>query len=253
MPLIAHNALTGKVALVTGASSGLGRATSLEFAGAGAQVGLVARTADELDMLRDQIEAAGGQAIPIPVDLADAGAAEIAVDRMMDAYRRLDVLVNAAGTDEPGPAVDLTVEDWDNVMAVNLRAPFLFAKAAFGHLRQTQGIIINISSVAGKRGWANATAYCASKFGLAGLTQALAAEGKTDGIRVCIVYPGAMDTHWGAWTTEDRRLQERRDLPTSVALPPEDVARLIAWIASCPSDMALNEVIVTPLQEQAWP
>ncbi len=253
MPLIAHNALTGKVALVTGASSGLGRATCLELAGAGAQVGLVARRADELDMLRAQIEAGGGQAIPIPLDLADAGAAQIAVDQVMDAYRRLDVLVNAAGTDEPGPAVDLTVDDWDNVMAVNLRAPFLFAKAAFGHLRQTRGIIINISSVAGKRGWANATAYCASKFGLTGLTQALAAEGKADGIRVCIVYAGAMDTHWGAWTAEDRRRQEGRELPASVALPPEDVARLIAWIAGSPSDMALNETIVTPLQEKAWP
>ncbi len=114
------------------------------------------------------------------------------------------------------------------------------------------GTIVNVSSVAGRRGWANASAYCAAKFGLTGLTQALAAEGKPHRIRACVLYPGAMDTSWGVWSPEDRRDAQERTVPAD-ALPPEQVAQLIAWIAAAPPDLVLNEVTVTPLLEQGWP
>jgi NAD(P)-dependent dehydrogenase (short-subunit alcohol dehydrogenase family) len=103
--------------------------------------------------------------------------------------------------------IELGVDDWDQVLAVNLRAPFVLAKAVFPHMRQAgRGTIVNVSSVAGKRGWANAAAYRASKFGLSGLTQALAVEGRPHGVRACVLDPGAMATNWGVWSAVAREL-----------------------------------------------
>lgn len=100
--------------------------------------------------------------------------------------------------------------------------------------------------------WANASAYCAAKFGLTGLTQALTAEGKAHRIRACVIYPGAMDTSWGLWTPEERSADGQPTVPAD-ALPPSQVADLIAWIAAAPPQLVLNEVTVTPLLEQGWP
>ncbi len=141
------------------------------------------------------------------------------------------------------------------MLAVNLRAPFVLAKAVFPSMRRAgRGTIVNVSSVAGKRGWANASAYCASKFGLTGLTQALAAEGKPHGIRACVLYPGGMATGWGtAWAPEGEPAAHREPPPATRALPPEDVAALIVWVVSAPPALVLNEAIVSPLEEGGWP
>jgi NAD(P)-dependent dehydrogenase (short-subunit alcohol dehydrogenase family) len=120
----------------------------------------------------------------LPTDLASEAETRGTVERTVEEFGRVDVLVNAAGTDAPGPVVDLDVEGWDRTLAVNLRAPFLLSKVAFPHMRRAgHGTIVNVSSVAGKKGWANAAAYCASKFGLTGFTEALADEGRVHGIR----------------------------------------------------------------------
>jgi NAD(P)-dependent dehydrogenase (short-subunit alcohol dehydrogenase family) len=141
---------------------------------------------------------------------------------------RIDVLVNAADTDAPGTVEELDVDGWDRTLAVNLRAPFLLSKAVFPHMREAGGgIIVNISSVAGKKGWANASAYCASKFGLTGFTQALADEGKEHGIRAIVLYPGAMATNWGAFSPEERQESEPNEASPTRVLPPEQVADLI--------------------------
>src|SRR5439155_3876540 len=191
---------------------------------------------------------------PLPGDLADENYILNAVQRTISFFGHIDLLVNAAGIDVPGEVINLATSDWDYVLAVNLRAPFLLAKAVFPHMRQARrGTIINISSVAGKRGWANAAAYCASKFGLTGFTQALAAEGKAHGIRVCILYPGGMATHWGAWSSTERQSREAAALPVTQALPPAEVASLIVWIAAAPPELVLNEVIISPLEEKGWP
>jgi 3-oxoacyl-[acyl-carrier protein] reductase len=169
--------LEGKAALVTGASSGLGRATAIVLAQAGMDVALVARSAEDLESAKEGVLKSGRRALSLPTDLAKQEETSATIERTVEEFGRIDVLVNAAGTDAPGTVEDLTVEGWDRTLAVNLRAPFLLSKAAFPHMREAGGgTIVNISSVAGKKGWANASAYCASKFGLTGFTQALADE-----------------------------------------------------------------------------
>jgi len=246
--------LDGQVAVVTGASSGLGRATAIAMARAGAHVALLARSERDLAEAVAEVESAGRRGLALPVDLAREQEITGAVERTWAAFGRVDVLVNAAGTDVPGAVADLTADDWDRVLDVNLRAPFLLAKAVIPHMQAAgRGTIINISSVAGKRGWANAAAYCASKFGLTGLTQALAAEGKPHGIRACIVYPGGMATSWGAWSPGERQMEQRESPPATKALPPDEVASLLVWIAAAPRELVLNEAIVSPLEEAGWP
>lgn len=247
--------LRGQVALVTGGSSGLGKAAALALAGAGADVAVIARSADDLEVTVSEINGSGDgvRAVAVPLDLADATEVARAVDEVQENLGPVTILVNAAGTDVPGSVEDIDAAGWDRVMNVNLRAVFLLSKAVFPGMRRAGGgTIINIGSVAGRRGWANAGAYCASKFALTGLTQSLAAEGKDHGIRACLLYPGAMDTQWGAWTPDDRD-HETAAAPANESLPPGLVADLIAWIAQSPREMVLNEVTVTPLLEKGWP
>jgi NAD(P)-dependent dehydrogenase (short-subunit alcohol dehydrogenase family) len=213
--------LEGKAALVTGASSGLGRATAIALARAGADVALVARSQQELDSAKEEISKIGRRALTLPVDLASEDETTAAIGRTVEALGRIDVLVNAAGTDAPGTVEELDIEGWDRTLAVNLRAPFLLSKAAFPRMREAGGgMIVNISSVAGKKGWANASAYCASKFGLTGFTEALADEGKEHGIRAIVLYPGAMATNWGAFSPEERQEGESNEAPLTRVLPP---------------------------------
>src|SRR5205823_10678952 len=200
--------VTGQLAMVTGASSGLGEATAVRLAQLGARVALLARSEADLHRVAARISGGGGGgggALALPADLADPDAAVDAIGRLVSGSGPPRVLVNASATDAPGPAEELPVADWQRVMAVNLTAPFLLSRAVFPHMRAAGGgTIVNISSVAGRRGWANASAYCATKFGLTGLTQALAAEGAPHSIRVVCLYPGAMATHWGTWNPADR-------------------------------------------------
>jgi NAD(P)-dependent dehydrogenase (short-subunit alcohol dehydrogenase family) len=156
----------------------------------------------------------------------------------------------AAGTDAPGTVEELDVEGWDRTLSVNLRAPFLLSKATFPHMREAGGgTIVNVSSIAGKKGWANASAYCASKFGLTGLTEALADEGKAHGIRSITLYPGAMATNWGIFSPEERRQSGAKQGPATQVLPPERVADFIAWFAASPPEFVLTEGIVLPIEE----
>jgi NAD(P)-dependent dehydrogenase (short-subunit alcohol dehydrogenase family) len=249
-PQNGEGALRGRAALVTGASSGLGRATAIALSEAGADVALVARSAEELESAREQTSTTGGRTLAMPLDLAKEDDAIRAVGQTVEAFGRIDVLVNAAGTDAPGPVEELDVEGWDLTLSVNLRAPFLLSKAAFPHMREAGGgTIVNVSSVAGKKGWANASAYCASKFGLTGLTQALADEGREHGIRAVVVYPGAMATNWGAFSPDERRQNEPNEAPATQVLRPERVADFIAWFVASPPEFVLTEGIILPIEE----
>jgi NAD(P)-dependent dehydrogenase (short-subunit alcohol dehydrogenase family) len=242
--------LKGKAALVTGASSGLGRATAIVLARSGADVALVARSAEDLESAKEEVSKTDRRALSLPTDLAKEEETSATIERTVEEFGRIDVLVNAAGTDAPGTVEKLSVEGWDRTLDVNLRAPFLLSKAAFPHMREAGGgTIINISSVAGKKGWANASAYCASKFGLTGFTEALADEGKEHNIRAIVLYPGAMSTNWGAFSPEERQEGESDESPSTRVLPPERVAELIVWLAASPPEFVLTEGIVLPIEE----
>ncbi len=244
--------VTGQLAIVTGASSGLGEATALRLAELGARVALLARSKTDLDRVAARISDAGGAAFALPTDLADPAAVVAATERLISTAGPPRILVNAAATDAPGPAAELPVADWQRVISVNLTAPFLLSRAVLPQMRAAGGgTIVNVSSVAGRRGWANAPAYCATKFGLTGLTQALAAEGAPHGVRVVGLYPGAMATHWGTWHPADRD-QPRRAAPED-ALPPEDVAGYIAWLVCAPAHLIITEAVVAPIRERGWP
>ncbi|PPK90808.1 short-subunit dehydrogenase [Kineococcus xinjiangensis] len=246
--------LTGTTALVTGATSGLGRAVALRLAAAGADVALLGRSERDLAQAAAEVEGHGVRALPLPVDLADTGTLGGVVDRVADELGGLGVLVNAAATDAPGTAEEVPLDDWERVLAVNLTAPFALARAAMPHMRRGGGgLVVNVSSVAGRRGWAKASAYCSTKFALTGLTQSLAAEGRADGIRACVLYPGAMSTSWGTFDPAERASAEDREHDERESLDPAVVADLIAWMALSPGRPVLNEVTVTPLLEGGWP
>lgn len=246
--------LRGVGALVTGATSGLGRAVAARLAQAGADVGLLGRGEEDLGRSAAQVEAHGVRAVPLRADLADTDHLEAVVRRAATELGGLGILVNAAATDVPGSAEELSLQDWQRVVAVNLTAPFVLARTAMPYMRGAGGgLILNVSSVAGRRGWAGASAYCATKFALTGLTQSLAAEGRADGIRVCVLYPGAMATSWGSFEPGRRAARDEPAHDQDQALDPGVVADLVAWMAVAPGRPVLNEVTVTPLLEGGWP
>lgn len=229
------------VAIITGASSGLGAGTAAVFARAGWDVAIAARSADRLQRVAERLDDAHGTVLAIPTDVADPDAVDALVTRTINAFGHIDVLVNNAALDHSGPIEDLTVEQWRNVVDVNLNGVFYASKAVFGPMRSRgSGFIVNISSVAGRKGWANATAYCATKFALTGFTQALAAEGAPYGIRCSVVYSGGMDTDW-----HDSRRPE--------FLQPADMGRFLLEVVTRPAGFVVNEMVVTPIGEQGYP
>lgn len=183
--------LTGKVALVTGASQGIGRATALALSRAGARVGLAARNAEKLSSLEAEIAAAGGDALVIPMDVGDAEQVKAGFKAALEKFGRLDILVNNAAVTRDGLALRMKQEDWDTVLRTNLTGAHLCAQQALGVMvRQRSGRIINVTSIVAETGNAGQSNYVAAKAGLIGLTRALAMEVASRSITVNAVAPG---------------------------------------------------------------
>ncbi|WP_280461415.1 SDR family NAD(P)-dependent oxidoreductase [Nocardia carnea] len=225
------SSLSGKVALVTGASSGLGAAVARLFAGRGAQVFGVAR--DETRLAEVFAEVPGGRFTT--ADIATAQACRSVVEDCAGAFGRLDILVNVAGTHRMRHTGDVADEDWEHDLAVNLNGPFYLCRAALGHLLETGGNIVNVASIAGVEGQAYSAGYCAAKHGLVGLTRALAVEFTADRLRVNAVCPGGMLTPQVTGFTlpdgADPNLVMRVASPRGMNQP-EEVASVIAFLAS---------------------
>jgi 3-oxoacyl-[acyl-carrier protein] reductase len=183
--------LTGKVALVTGASQGIGRATALALSRAGARVALAARNAEKLSAIESEIVATGAEALAIPMDVADADQVKSGFKRAAEKFGRLDILVNNAAVTRDGLAIRMKLDDWDAVLRTNLTGAHLCAQQALGvMLRQRSGRIINVTSVVAETGNAGQSNYVAAKAGLIGLTRALAVEVASRSITVNAVAPG---------------------------------------------------------------
>jgi NAD(P)-dependent dehydrogenase (short-subunit alcohol dehydrogenase family) len=230
--------LKGQVAVVTGAGLGIGRAVSLRLAAMGATVVLVARDGGKLDEVRRAIERDGGSAETAVCDLTSAEAVAALGERVGAGHGRCDLLVNNAGIGNRGrPLHEMPVEEWDVLMATNLRGPYLTIRAfAPMMIAAGRGHIVNISSLAGKNPLPGGAAYSASKWGLNGLTYSVAEELRDRGVRVSVVAPGSVNTHFSGGSGKD----------PAKALQPEDIAAVVAMLATQTAQSFVSEVLVRP-------
>ncbi len=242
--------LNGKVALVTGAGSGLGEATAHALARAGCVVACCDIDADAAQRVGNDLSRFDVRATGLRCDVSDERDVFGAVEQVVNEFGRLDIVVNCAAIDHTVSVADMTVEQWDQVIGVNLRGPFLFAKAAMPIMsKQREGHIFNIASTAATRAWANASAYHASKWGLVGFGRGLGVEGRDDHVRVTTVIPGGMRTHFF-----DRFVDQGIPMPDEANLQdPANVAAMIVFAAALPPESNIPEVMVTPLTETSWP
>lgn len=225
--------LLERVAIITGGGRGVGRAIALAFAREGAKVVICSRTRAEVEKVAAEVEWWGGEALPVVADVTDEKSVSSLVGKTLERFGRVDLLVNNAGVWLPGGLQDYSLADWETTMATNLRGVFLCTKAVFGPMKEGGGgKIINISSIRGKEGYPGMAAYCASKFGVIGLTQALAEEWKPFNIKVNAVCPGPVDTTFAEGAARD----ETRILP-------EDVAHLVVFLALDEADYISGEAI----------
>ena len=250
--------MAGAVALVTGASSGIGAATARRLAREGAAVGIVARRRPQLDELAGDIEAEGGSSLVIEADITDPDRAADAVQQTLDRVGRLDVLVNNAGIMLLGTALHATVEEWDRMIALNVAAlvhvthaavPYLIDAAATSPRRVAD--IVNVSSTAGRVARPASSVYNLTKFGLNGFTEALRQELLAERVRVSVVEPGTVDTELVNHLGEATRNAARQQLSGMEPLRPDDIADAIAYIVTRERRVAVNEMLVRA-GEQTW-
>ena len=231
--------LAGQVALVTGAGRGIGRAVAAVFAREGALVVLAARSTRELASVQRDIEAAGGRALAVPTDVRQEPAVAALVSRALAESGRIDCLVTAAGLAAFGPVADAKTEDWDQLMAVNLRGAFLCCRAVLPAMTaQGRGTIINIGSVVTSRTLPGSGAYTAAKYGLLGFSRVLAEEMRTQGVRVGVLSAGATDTPlWDAVPQPPDR---------ALMLKPALIAEAALLMAALPPGATLEELTLLP-------
>ncbi len=233
--------LRGKVALVTGAGSGVGRATSLLLAREGASIGLLGRRLAPLEAVAREIHDLGGQALVLPADVSDERTVEQAVERINSEVGGLDFLINSAAVGLYGPVETYSLEDWRQTIATNATGVFLCCQAVLPLLRQRGGgQIITISSGAGKRGYANLAAYSTSKFAVMGFMESLAEEVGPLGIKCTTVVPGSILTDFGPRSTEQKLASGKK------YLRPEDVADAVVQVLRQPAHVWTQEMNVWP-------
>lgn len=225
--------LRGQVALVTGAGRGIGRATAKRLAQEGCAVACVARTVEQIEAVVREIAAAGGQAVALPGDVADPESVRAFFAQARAQLGPIDLLVNNAGAFKVASVADTTLEDWDRIMAVNARGPFLCIKEVLPEMMaRRSGVIINIASQAGLKHYPNQGAYCASKHALVGLTRTLADEMRAYHVRVAAICPGGVDTELVATARPDWQPDE--------LMAPEDIAECVVWLAQLPPRAAVD-------------
>ena len=246
--------LSGRAALVTGASKGIGRAIALTLASEGMDVAIVARNREQLDVVKREIEAKGRRALVHAADLSDPAAAAPAIDAAVKAFGRLDLLVNNAGATKGGSFLQLSDADWTDSFGLKFFTYVRMSRHAWPHLKAGRGCIVNIAGIQGRTGVSGFDAVGTVNAALALLTKAMADRGVTDGVRVNAIHPGTVDT--GRLTARLDRIVDAQKVTKDEALKmlladekveragkPEEVAALVAMIASKPLDFMQGAVI----------
>jgi NAD(P)-dependent dehydrogenase (short-subunit alcohol dehydrogenase family) len=229
--------LQDKIALVTGAGRGIGRSISKALANAGAQVVVCSRTAAEIEKVVREISSKNGRAIAVTADVAKENEVVSMFESVEDRFGRIDILVNNAGVGRFGSVADFEVDQFDELMAVNLRGTFLCCRSALKMMiPQKKGYIINISSVVGIKGYPNQAAYTASKHGIMGFTKSLAVEAQEHNIRVSAILPGGVDT--------DLFRNARKDINTSAMMHPADIANTVIFLLSLSERAAIDQIYI---------
>jgi NADP-dependent 3-hydroxy acid dehydrogenase YdfG len=249
--------LENTVALVTGASSGIGQAAARALAARGSKVALVARRADRLEELAGEIADSGGTALPIEADVSEREQATAAVGNAVEELGRLDVLVNNAGVMLLGPVVDAPVEEWEQMIEVNLLGLLYTAHAALPHLLKAAedgprrvADMVNISSVAGRMARKGSGVYNATKHGVGAFSESLRQEVTGRHLRISLVEPGAVATELQSHNRPEVRDQIEKRFVEMDILQAEDVADAIAYVVTRPRHVAINEVLVRPTQQE---
>ena len=244
--------LKGKVALVTGASSGIGEATALVLARAGARVAIAARRRERLDGVARRIVDLRSESLVLEADVAKVRDAESVVEKTVARWGRLDVLVNNAGVMLLSPVDRARIEDWQRMLDLNLLGLMVVTRAALPHMRrQKDGHVVNISSTAGRVANPDASVYAATKFGVGAFSEALRREVYRDGIRVTVVEPGAVATELRDHVP-DPDTRERIDTwaRSMRQLRSEDVAAAILYAVSQPPHVNVNEILLRPTDQE---
>ena len=232
------SSLEGKVAIVSGAGRGIGRAISLMLAESRCRLVLTARTRQQLEEVKQEILGHGGEAIAVPADLTRDEDIAVVVNDCQKAWGTVDFLVNNAGWGKRATVVQAKAEDWDQTLRLNLRAPMMLSRLVLPMMiAKDGGAIINIGSVSGKTGEANAAAYAASKFGLIGFTQSLYEEVREYGIKVAVILPGFVDTPL---------IPVTKQLDRTKMIRAEDVAESVRFVLTAPSTCCPVEITIRP-------
>ena len=242
--MLSTNFLTGQVALVTGASRGLGKAIARALASQGASVAVVARSEDALKDTLETIRAAGGTAEPFPVDVADSAAVAATIEKVVARFSKIDILVNNAGVTRDGLLARMSSEAWDTVINTNLKGAFHFTQPV-GRLmvKQRAGRIINISSVIGLIGNPGQTNYAASKAGLIGFSKSVARELASRGITCNVVCPGFIETDMTKGLNADLTKKLLETIPLQRLGQPEDIAGVVAFLSSPAASYITGQVL----------
>jgi 3-oxoacyl-[acyl-carrier protein] reductase len=236
--------LKDRVALITGASRGIGRATAIVLARRGARVACIGRDDDALHEVAGQITSVGGEAFSASCDVRNEWSVKRTVEFVLEQYGTIDILINNAAVGIYGPIEGYSLSDWRTTLETNLTGAFLFCRAVIPAMKaQKSGRIINVSSGAGRNGIAGLGAYCASKFGLVGLTESLALDVRNDGIQVSVVFPGSTDTHFSGRTPQT----ENSERSESIRLAPFEVAEAIANLCESNPNAWISELVIRPL------
>ncbi|MGK2877949.1 MAG: SDR family NAD(P)-dependent oxidoreductase [Solirubrobacterales bacterium] len=250
------NQLDGSVALITGASSGIGEATAIALAERGAKVAVAARRKDRLDALVTRIEAGGGTALAIEADMTDQHQAEATVERTIEALGRLDTLFNNAGVMLLGPAEHAELTDWDRMVDINIKGLLYTAHAALPHLLAAaddspRGVadLINTSSVAGRLARAGSSVYNLTKFGVTAFTDSLRQEVASKHVRVSAVEPGLVATELTDHLNDQAKEALKKRLGGVAPLQARDIAEIVTFIVTRPKHVAINELLVRPTEQ----